>query len=249
MTRIPNSPLPTLASLDWDDLGATTFDVSPFALEDAPCNDVAAPAEPERVPSHSFVRLRTGPSEEERLEAARRADAVGFLDMAGNRQLNLTVNLMCLTDAVREIPHDRSARAAADTLRARIQELHDVHDALNEIYCDAGHVAGLMPLFASDAPLSSYLSGIYLWCDDVIAALGALAAELRSLQPEWATLRRRLADASTWYFDGLPGEIRAALTRLEVVGPIEARARFEDDLEELFWSASWLHQGLAKKFG
>jgi hypothetical protein len=190
-----------------------------------------------------------GPSAEETrawVEQEQRAQAARFLDAMGEDQLNLTVNLLCLEHASEGVPYDVSARAAAASLRTRIQELSDLRDALNEIYLEASE-AHFVPLLISDAPLPAYMKGLYLFCEEIISALTSLASGLRILQPDWAELRRRITDADVWYFNGLPREIQDELARLPVSE--EIAVRIGGRLEELFWAASYLHQGLEKRFG
>lgn len=248
---------------DWDDPPMTTFDGSPFALEHippepapesiAPATEPApatgpatsvATSAPSDAPAHhpaSFVRARsadvTGP-----MPNAAWAEASAFLDVMGELQLNLGVSLLCLDDAVGTMPYDRSAVAASETLRTRIQELTDLRDALNELYLDATDPS-FAPLFAADAPLTAYLKGVYLWAGDVAIALDDLAKALRLLQPDWFALRTRLERAAMWYFDGLPNEIRPELARLGVSESFTAK------VEEVFFAARFLAHGLEKRFG
>ena len=228
--------VPDVDSLpDWDDAPATRFDVTPFALQDASNADPDGAPTPRLPMPSSFVRVRKSP------DVTWNSDAVGFLDVMGEQQLNLTVNLLCLENAVDCVPYDRSARAAADTLRARITELCDLRDALNDVYLE-GNDATAGRLFAADAPLIEYVKGIYLWCGEITAALTALASGLRSLTPDWLELRARIDRASHWYFDGLADDVRRDAHGLDAPD-------LADKIEELLWAASYAHEGLDRKFG
>jgi hypothetical protein len=246
---------------DWDDAPMTMNDPEPYALESVatvrapetyPPREAQPQAQgpeqsaPESIPGSapespraSYVRARN-PDVTAPMSAQYQATA--FLDVMGELQLNLQMSLLCLGDSVEGVPYDRSAHAAAETLRTRIQELADLRDALNEVYLDAGEPP-FAPLFMADAPLVSYLKGVYLWCHDVTGALGDLAASLRVLQPDWFLLRERLERAAMWYFDGLPNEIRVEMEKNAV------RADFVAKIEEVFFAARFLAHGLEKRFG
>lgn len=228
---------------DWDDAPATRFDVTPFALQDASTDDPEGVPTP-RVPMpSSFVRVRRSPDAAADT-CARDREAVAFLDVMGEQQLNLTVNLFCLESSATGVAYDPSARAAADTLRTRIAELCDLRDALNEVYLE-GSTAAASRLFAADAPLIEYVKGLYLWCAEVTAALTVLAAELRTLTPDWLELRRSLDRASHWYFDGLVPDVRHEVASLEAPALLDLAGK----VDELLWAASYAHAGLDKKFG
>ncbi len=229
---------------EWDDVPKTTEERSPYALPDDATPRVPEPiaeARPAVEKQESYVRLRNLEETTAQMPAEWQ-DACAFLDAMGELQLNLTVNIHCLEDSVLGATYDRSANAAAETLRTRIQEVTDLRDALNELYLEATDAA-FAPLFATDAPLNAYLRGVYLWCNDVTAALIDLSNALRNLTPDWFALRTRLDRAATWYFDGLPNEIRVDMERHAV------RPDFAAKIEEVFFAARYLAHGLDKKFG
>jgi hypothetical protein len=241
---------------DWDDTPKTSQDSAPFALEDTGAMSVGAPSTvrgyghvPEGAPppavekSPSHVRVRNpNDSVTSEMPTQEWSEACAFIDTMGELQLNFQVNLLCLENTLEQMSYDRSANAAADTLRTRIQELTDVRDALNDIYLDAAEPA-FAPLFGAEAPLTAYIKGVYLWCNEVTGALTELSNALRVLQPDWFELRQRIDRAGMWYFDGLPREIRPELERHQV------RADFAEEIEQLFFAAIYLAQGLDKKFG
>jgi hypothetical protein len=218
---------------DWDEdqfCGPTRYDVSPFALEDwSESTPVVAV-----VSSDSHVRMRPQPPA---------SDGSRFIDGLGEDLLNIHVALVCLEHSSGEQPYDRSARAAFDSLKARTEQISELYQALNEIYLDAAD-PHLHSLFGTDAPLSAYAKGLVLFTSEAILALTDLARSLRVLQPDWFSLRRRLEEASHWYFDGLPREIRE--DALSVVPPDHP---LHDHLEELFWAAAQLDRGLEQRFG
>ena len=226
---------------DWDDAPATRFDVTPFALQDASNDDPDGVPTPRMPMPSSFVRVRRSPDV---AIGDCHSEAVAFLDVMGEEQLNLTVNLFCLESSATGVAYDPSARAAADTLRTRIAELCDLRDALNEVYLE-GSAAAAARLFAADAPLIEYVKGLYLWCAEVTAALTVLAAGLRTLNPDWLELRQSLDRASHWYFDGLVPDVRREVASLEAPALLDLAAK----IDELLWAASYANAGLDKKFG
>ena len=229
---------------EWDDIPKTNEERSPYAVH----FDDATPQAPDPIvepapaaeKSASYVRMRN--LEDTTQMPPEWTDACAFLDAMGELQLNLTVNLHCLESSVLGATYDRSANAAAETLRTRIQELTDLRDALNELYFEATD-ASLAPLFAADAQLTAYLKGTYLWCNEITSALTELSNTLQALQPDWFTLRTRLDRAAMWYFDGLPNEVRVETERHAI------RPDFVAKVEEVFFAARYLAHGLEKKFG
>jgi len=245
LTSLRGAPV---AGLDWDgetaecafayahNTGAATiFDASPYGMQEA-ANEQREPSPVS--PRQSFVRIR--PDD----ETAPRSERLPYLETMGEKQLQLGLSLVPLEDVTRGMPYDPSARAAAETLATRAAELFDLHDALQDVWGSACSSPELAPLFAPDASLTAYVGGIYMWCERVVPALTDLARDLRILMPDWHILRGRLDDALTWYFDGLADEVRREMKALPC-----ANARFVEHVEELFWTAAQLAQGLAKRFG
>lgn len=223
---------------DWDDLGRTTFDCSPFALE----QDRDEPEE--RTPIVSYDGDKRGSHVRVRAKSIGPEipfDAMRVLDAMGEAQLELTLDILCLESAASVVAYDPSARAAADTLRTRIHELADLRDALNEVYLEGGSARASL-CFTPGRPLAAYTRGLYVWAGSVVRSLTTLAGQLRTLTPDWHALRQELASASAWYFDGLLPDAREDAA---ASGAPELAAK----CEELFWAASLAFKGLEKPFG
>jgi hypothetical protein len=172
-----------------------------------------------------------------------------LLDELGDDDLNLTVSLLCLEQAAGSMPRDPSARAAAETLRMRIQDLVDLRDALHALVAHARD-ASIAHLFAPEEPLAVYVKGLYVWSAGVVDTLDELARALRELSPDWMRLRNRLDEASGFYFDGLVTKVRRQASAQHVHGrTTDATRALCDSLEEVFWAASWLHRSLETRFG
>jgi len=228
-------PPPSDAHGDEDPPTAQVPDIAALEKLAVAAEEAQAPATSREPGPKSYVRVRPSPD-------ATWDDTAGFLDAMGELQLNFTMNLLCLESSVDGVPYDPSARAAAVTLRQRIQELVDLREALNELYLGANEPR-VRALFAPDGPLVAYLKGLYLFCDEATSALTAVSNQLRILQPDWLDLRARLTKASHWYFDGLASEVRAEMDQLDV------RAELGEKVEEVFWAAGYAAQGLEKRFG
>lgn len=228
---------------DFEDLQRTTFDRSPWALE----QNVAGAEELTPIVAYDDAHAGTPrPQLTSHVRARARVeipfDAMQVLDALGEALLQLTLDIFCLESAAATTAYDPSARAAADTLRARIQEIADLRDAINEVVLEASASARAATMFSPGRPLSAYARGILVWATSVVASLATLAAGLRTLTPEWSQLREELASARHWNFDGLIGPAREDLAES---GATELAAR----CEELFWAASMAARGLEKRFG
>jgi hypothetical protein len=228
-----------LRELDWQD-AVTAFDANPYALEQhrdedeestPVVEDIGVPTQ--RVPLSSHVRVMP--------RAQIPYDAMVVLDAMGEAQLQLTLDLFCLESAAGVAPYDPSARAAADTLRVRMQELADLRDALNDVYLEASDARAAL-LFSPGRPLAAYVRGLYVWACAVTASLTTLASSLRLLTPDWHALRCELESASAWNFDGLVPSAR------EDVASADA-PELAERVEELFWAAQLAARGLEKRFG
>jgi hypothetical protein len=168
-------------------------------------------------------------------------------------QITLTMSLLCVQNMVAEVPRDPSAHAAAQSVKERLADLTELKNALGNVNLDACDPR-LAPLFAENAPLNDYLRGLFAWTKAVLRALEELARGLRVLDPDWATLRARLEDASVFYLADLERPIAEQATRLrlripEINDPRDPLADFDEHLIELFWAASYLAKGLEKRFG
>jgi hypothetical protein len=216
---------------DWEDLGRTTFDPSPFALE----QEREEPEELTPVVSYGSSHVRVVAREEIPFDAMRVLDAIG------EAQLQLTLDIFCLESAANVATYDPSARAASDTLRARIQELCDLRDALNEVYLEA-NTGRASQLFMPGRPFAAYVRGLHVWSCAVVASLTKVAGGLRALTPDWHEFRKELESASAWFFDGLVADVREDLLRSDV-------PELGERAEELFWAAQLAQRGLEKRFG
>jgi hypothetical protein len=223
-------------SLDWDDARTSESKSPPYPSAD----------ESQELPRRTDSQVRIAAASP---DSTRTSEARSFLDRMQEDQLNLTIALLSLDGVTEDLPYDVSARAAGQSFAERVLEIHELYDAVHEVFLAAGSTADVAPLFAPDAALRAYMSGICMWLGDVIPALGRLAGELRVLQPDWSAVRTRIREASMWYFDGLPNEIRAELERLPPAQDPEARKHFTEQLELLFWAAGWVDKGLEKPFG
>jgi len=210
---------------------------------------------PVRQRAQSYVRVRTtgfaalmlgslGPiARRDRLGD----EARSFLEELGDEQLTLQMSLLCVEHVVEGVPRDPSAHAAAHSLRARIDDLADLRNALNAVYLDAADPR-MCAMLRHDGPLAEYLRGLYAWSKGVLRALEDVARELRVLSPDWAQLRTRLEDARAFYLDDLESAVRREAGALFVeegdpLGELSAH------VEDLFWAASYLAQSLEKRFG
>jgi hypothetical protein len=200
----------------------------------------------------SSIQLRSARSPEVETAAVRApVDALvrAFVTMLGDDQMELGAKLHAVASSIDTVPFDPSARAVGATLRRRVYDVVALRDALDAVYLVAFDTS-LAPLYERDAPLAPFLKGLYIWSDGVLDALGQLATELRALDPSWAALRLRLAEASQFYFDGLLRDIDDRVDRLRSAGYGSARMdEMSACLEELFFAAHWLSESLEKKFG
>jgi hypothetical protein len=174
-----------------------------------------------------------------------RAQTCQLLDALGEDALTLSVNMETLHHALDQVGYDRSAQAAAATVRARLDEMEDLEDAFLDVLsvCSSPLAA---PLLANDAPLADYLRGVIAWWKGILQAFEQLASELRSLSADWATLRRRLDDASTFLLPELVDDAREDL----ILAPsTRETVTLLDGLDVLFATAEWLARGLHEPFG
>jgi hypothetical protein len=172
-----------------------------------------------------------------------------FVTVLGDDQIELGAKLHALTSSFDSAPFDPAARAIGATLHRRAYDVMALRDALDAVYLVAFD-ASLAPLYEPDAPLGPFLKGLYIWSDGVLDALSQLATELRALDPSWASLRLRLAEASQFYFDGLVRDIDDHVDRLRAAGYGSPRLdEMSACLDELFFAAHCLSESLEHKFG
>jgi len=254
------SQLLVLRTLDWEDAPSPASRRSSADLEESQVIDtIRVAADTVRVEAvterggASSIRLRA--NSDPNWDDARRwlesqSQAERFVEHMGEDHLGLSMALHCLEHDTRDMPYDPSTRAAFLTLQKRVRELTNLSRALDTVYDDTSDPRMLL-LLGTDEPLHVYLKGLHLFSAEVVAALAQLAAELRVLQPDWGALRHRLDEARDWHFESLTEEIREDLARL----PIDPTAEHDpladvaEHLEELFWDAATVCEGLKERFG
>lgn len=210
------------------------------------------PPPPARPRQQSHVRLRSAPAvgPEGTIDWV---DAQDLLDELLEDQLMLSMSLACLERASEDGPRDPSARAALQSLVAKVTDLLSLRDALADIQELAVDVR-FHRLFVTDAPLAEYLRGIYAWAHAVVRALDTLATSLRTLTPDWALFRWRIEEAKNFHFDELADAIRAELAAVALVapsfqGPALKVAELAAAVGRLFASAEILEASLDQRFG
>jgi hypothetical protein len=224
-----------------------------------PSEDLPAPRE--RADSHVRIRsggaARTGFGPLLRPPPIRRGtqDEVSraVLDELSEAQLGFTMSLLRAKDMILGIPRDPSAHAAAQSIRDRIADLHEVRSALAAVNLDACD-ARLAPLFAENGALTDYLRGLYTWTRALVRALEEIADGLRVLDPNWALLRARIEDFASFYLVELEKPIAHAATILrlrhpELDNPNDPLVDFDEHLSQLFWAAAYLAKNLENRFG
>jgi hypothetical protein len=191
-----------------------------------------------RLISQVFLRSELAREDE-------RAQACQLLDGLGEDALTLSVNMETLHHALDHVAYDRSAQAAARTMRARLREMEDLENAFLEVLmvCSSPLAA---PLLANDAPLADYLRGVIAWWKGTLQAFEQVASELRRLTVDWATLRRRIEDASTFL---LPELVDDAREDLILASSSPETTALLDSLDVLFATADGLATGLREPFG
>jgi hypothetical protein len=215
------------------------------------------PAPRERTDSHVRIRPgRTGFGSLFRGAAARREPIEtprSVTSELNDEHLTLSMGLLSAQHVVDDVPRDPSAHAAAQSVRERIADMNELRSALGAVTLDACDPR-MAPLLAESAPLTDYMRGLFTWAKAALRALEELARGLRVLDPNWATLRARLEDASVFYLADLERPIAEQATRLrlrlpEISDPLDPLVDFEEHLIQLFWAAQNLSKGLEKRFG
>jgi len=177
-------------------------------------------------------------------------DASTFLDEIGDEQLNMVVSLVCVERVLDHLPHDPSAHAAAQSVRARIADLAHVRDALEDVYASSSNPV-FAALFSPDGHLADFMRGVYVWVGVVLRALERVSIELRELQPNWARVREKIDEGSYFYFRELIELVRVDVETLRITAPESAPAiaELDDRLEELFFATGMLRAKLDERFG
>lgn len=122
-------------------------------------------------------------------------EAESTLDHARRRHASLVSAVELVERECAEFDsYDMSAQAAELSLRKRVGLLALVRNAIEAVVDISAQENRL------EGPLAPYFAGAYLWLDGVTEALGSLAIELNTMQPNWSALRACLAEV-TWLYD------------------------------------------------
>lgn len=135
---------------------------------------------------------------------------------------------------------DASIQAAAHVLEVRVAEIANAAGLLCRV-SGAAYDVSVADEFASDAPLTAYLAGAYLWLDGVVPTLGTLAKQLAEGTPDWSSFRERIADV-TWLFEATEREQMSVDTSW-------LPAALANDVKALFAALDAVKIGIAQPFG
>jgi hypothetical protein len=194
--------------------------------------DFAAPPAA-REPFDSSVRF----VEDAPVPANRGAALV--LDALNEKLLNFTMDLVCLETAIADAGHPAPQK---QWLSRRGVALSLTRDAVQAMLVVADDPA-VANLFSEDGALAPYLQGLFLYCDAVTGAIVRFASGDSAGETAWTSLRDRIKQATHWYFDGLPREVRSdALSAGLAPGAL-------DTLDDLFFAACFLAEGLDERVG
>ena len=155
-----------------------------------------------------------------------------------DRQLDLVAELEWLAQAIDCVRVTARTRAACDALRAKLEQLVVLAQALHAVQCDA-HDGALAPLFAAHAPIAAYLDEVYGWCEAITVSMLALARGLRRGDPVWTAFPRAEIGGAVAHVDRLARVVRDERRALGRRG--EPFARLGEHLDGLASAASWLH--------
>jgi len=133
-----------------------------------------------------------------------------------------------------------AASAEATWLGRRKAAMTRARSALGAVL-GVGNDPAVAKLLVADAPLATYLHGLYLYFEALTSAVGTFASEARAGRVDWRSIRERNAEARHWYFDGLPNLVRSEALAANV--PLHAI----DKLNELFFAARLLAEGVERK--
>jgi hypothetical protein len=160
-----------------------------------------------------------------------------LLDGLNEKLMNFTMDLVCLETAIADAAN---GSAEARWLERRGVALSLTRDALNAMLA-AGDDAAAAALFGRDGALAPYLQGLFLYCDAVTGAMVRFATGVARGEVAWAPMRDRVSQATHWYFDGLPREVRSEA----LCAGLSPSAL--DTLDDLFFAACFLAEGLDEK--
>ena len=170
-------------------------------------------------------------------------------------QEDLALKLQWISQAVDGIPESPRNAPAIGSLRMYLRDLSDVRDAASralaaaKLSADDADVSA--SLLAPDAALVAYLSGLYEWCEQLVATFEDLAGGLRREEPIWPIFQYRLINRSFARFEDLTSAIQESVRRLLSIHAShpETLHALDHRIEELFWAATWLHVSLTRRFG
>jgi hypothetical protein len=205
-------------------------------------------------PYGSSSSASLGPLRVDPLAHTTDADARRVLDRMDEEQGDFALRLQWIGQAIDGIPESPRNAAAIGTLCTYLRDLTDVRDAADRALASAKlslDDADVAPLLAPEGALITYLSGLYEWCEQLVATFEALAGGLRREEPIWPIFQYRLINRSFARFEDLTSEIQASVRRLlstHASNPESLRA-LDHRIEELFWAATWLHVSLTRRFG
>ncbi|MFO0669860.1 MAG: hypothetical protein U0235_09585 [Polyangiaceae bacterium] len=135
--------------------------------------------------------------------------------------------------------HDPSVHAALKTIAARLDDIGDVYESLDDVVAS---------LWLTDSPpragsaLVRYLEGVQRWALAVTEELTELAARLFEMHADWSTFRFRLGLAKAEWPTELVADVERELASVD-----------DDDVsdatQELSFSLHVLDANLAQRFG
>jgi len=166
------------------------------------------------------------------------ADHVGF-----------ATNFHFLAGLAENNPGHVFADAALELVRARVNELRDIEEALEALHAVASDPR-VEALLAPDRPLSAFLKGLYVFCEVVVEAFSDVALAAPEMRIDWVSLKAKVVEASHFYFEALVPAIRDEVKQvpIDAWNVHEPLRTFSEDLEELFFVAGYMNKSLAKVF-
>lgn len=147
-----------------------------------------------------------------------------------------------IANAVSGLPrssYDPSVNAALKTVAARLSDVADVRDALDDVLATMW-LAHAQPYVRS--ALVTYLEGVQRWVLAVVEELMSLANDLIKMSVDWSKVRFRLALAQAEWPTELVSEMRDDLLRLE-------QSELTDTVDDLVFVLHVLDANLAQRFG
>jgi hypothetical protein len=189
------------------------------------------------LPLSTHVRAVRAPADSGiRLIAVRNEQAIGTL---AARQCALADGLASAYVRVDHRPHDPSARAALKTVAARLSDVADVYELLDDVIA-ALWLTREEPRMRSS--LVMYLEGVQRWALALVVELCALATELAAMHTDWARFRFRLALAKAELPTELVTSVGGELASMDDADVTSA-------LADLSFSLHVLDGNLAQRFG